>query len=566
MSDVDKLLDGVISKLRLLIDGQEDLVLPSFKLLTFADLKKHMFSYQFLSVASNVKDHKTLAVDPAAAVLKDSLPQLNLVFKNVTHRGIVPTLFVMKQIGNDLVESSLKEFLTNDKDEYIFGCIDTVNFGGLTGFHTNNVLSLFALLLQEGKVDAKRLSRVRLLLFKDFMVYNLEKNYTFKNSQLWTLDLSEVKLNGKLQHPRKPMELDLKSFMDERSLVKEAVDLNIKLMKWRLLPSLDIPKIQSKRCLLFGAGTLGCQLARNLIGWGVKNISFVDYSKVSYSNPVRQTLYDYEDSIKGGRPKAIVAAEKLKKIYPEIVSEGYHVSVPMPGHFVTTKELIDETFRNLDLIEKLVSEHDVLFLLLDSREARWLPTLLANKYDKACITVGLGFDSFVIVRHGVSPAIYDKEKHRERLSCYFCNDIVTPQDTMKDRTLDQMCTVTRPGLSFTSSAYASELYISMIHHPMEHHVWANEDAKKLEETDLGKLPHHLRGCMSEFEVSIFYGRAFEQCVACSKFVLDEYNNNREEFMLHVLNNPSYIHKVTKLEDDIRKMEEEAALCFDVIDD
>ena len=32
--------------------------------------------------------------------------------------------------------------------------------------------------------------------------------------------------------------------------------------------------------------------------------------------------------------------------------------------------------------------------------------MLANKYDKACITVGLGFDSFVIVRHGVSPAVF----------------------------------------------------------------------------------------------------------------------------------------------------------------
>ena len=96
--------------------------------------------------------------------------------------------------------------------------------------------------------------------------------------------------------------------MDERTLAKEAVDLNIKLMKWRLLPTLDIPKIQSTRCLLFGAGTLGCQLARNLIGWGVKNITFIDYSKVSYSNPVRQTLFEYEDTVKGGKPKAATAA------------------------------------------------------------------------------------------------------------------------------------------------------------------------------------------------------------------------------------------------------------------
>ncbi len=121
-------------------------------------------------------------------------------------------------------------------------------------------------------------------------------------------------------------------------------------MKWRLLPSLDIPKIQSKKVLLFGAGTLGCQLARNLIGWGIKHITFVDYSKVSYSNPVRQSLYDFEDTVKGGKPKAQTAAEKLTKIYPEIVSKGYNIEVPMPGHYVTKEEHIKETFQNLELI------------------------------------------------------------------------------------------------------------------------------------------------------------------------------------------------------------------------
>jgi ubiquitin-like modifier-activating enzyme ATG7 len=93
--------------------------------------------------------------------------------------------------------------------------------------------------------------------------------------------------------PIKNMDLDLKSFMDDRALMDEAVNLNIKLMKWRLLPSLNIEKINTRKCLLFGAGTLGCQLARNLIGWGIKNITFIDYSTVSYSNPVRQTLYEF---------------------------------------------------------------------------------------------------------------------------------------------------------------------------------------------------------------------------------------------------------------------------------
>jgi len=42
----------------------------------------------------------------------------------------------------------------------------------------------------------------------------------------------------------------------------------------------------------------------------------------------------------------------------------------------------DKAKAALDSIEKLVVEHDVLFLLLDSREARWLPSVLGSLYNK----------------------------------------------------------------------------------------------------------------------------------------------------------------------------------------
>ncbi len=133
-------------------------------------------------------------------------------------------------------------------------------------------------------------------MVKEYLIHSYAPEYMQATSEILTIDASAITIDSfdqRVKHKKGVQTIDLKSFMDEKTLAKEAVDLNIKLMKWRLLPSLNIEHLQQTRCLLFGAGTLGCQLARNLIGWGIKNITFLDYSKVSYSNPVRQTLYEF---------------------------------------------------------------------------------------------------------------------------------------------------------------------------------------------------------------------------------------------------------------------------------
>lgn len=49
----------------------------------------------------------------------------------------------------------------------------------------------------------------------------------------------------------------------------------------------------------------------------------------------------------------------------------------MPGHFATTDD-----HKNVDLLSKLIEDHDVMFLLTDSRESRWLPTMLSALHNK----------------------------------------------------------------------------------------------------------------------------------------------------------------------------------------
>jgi len=62
-----------------------------------------------------------------------------------------------------------------------------------------------------------------------------------------------------------PRMVNLSSTMDPTKLAEAAADLNLKLMKWRLVPDLDLDVIAKTKCLLLGSGTLGCNVARSLL-------------------------------------------------------------------------------------------------------------------------------------------------------------------------------------------------------------------------------------------------------------------------------------------------------------
>ena len=104
----------------------------------------------------------------------------------------------------------------------------------------------------------------------------------------------------------------------------------------------------------------------------------------------------------------------------------------MPGH-VIGKSMLESTKQALIKLEELYDKHDVVFLLLDSREARWLPTVLCAAKNKIAINAALGFDSYTIQRHGtrnsqeiLTPDLLVQNPTGKDLGCYFCNDITQP--------------------------------------------------------------------------------------------------------------------------------------------
>lgn len=392
-----------------------------------------------------------------------------------------------------------------------------------------------------------------------------------------------------------PKVADLGPLMDPRKLADQAVDLNLKLMRWRIMPEIKLETIQNTRCLLLGAGTLGCYVARSLLGWGIRQITLVDSAKVSFSNPVRQPLFDFEDCLEGGQPKAECAARRLKRIYPGIDAQGISLSIPMPGHPVAP--IAEPQVReDVGRLEKLVDEHDVIYLLMDSRESRWLPTLLGAAKSKLVINAALGFDSYLVMRHGAPPQSAEsvtgvapdaskaskgkdaKQSWHGRLGCYFCNDVVAPSDSLTDRTLDQMCTVTRPGLAAIAGASAVELMVSVLQHELGLHAPATageslrqgiEDAQAIADatTVLGIVPHQLRGFLAQFNTLRVVGQAYDRCTGCSAAVVDAYRTEGFEMILRAMNEDKYLEHLTGLDKMYQEADEmEAAVDWDVQDD
>ena len=519
------------------------------------------------------------AESPRQSTELDEGAQPDEVYGNSESRGqdasAEPTRWAIASISN--FEDN---FFTTTKPSDRFICFaDPSTFPQNPGWILRNLLALAQ--------QRWRLSEVQVLCYRDTHIKRDTASSLVLSLRTEISDTSddsmpkvtgwERNLNGKLNS----RVVDLSDHMDPKRLADQSVDLNLKLMKWRIAPELDLETIKSTRCLLLGSGTLGSYVSRNLLGWGVSKITFVDNGRVSFSNPVRQPLFNFDDCLNGGSKKAVRAAEALQEIYPRVDAEGLELSVPMPGHPMLDAE---RTKKDFEQLEQLVADHDVIFLLMDTRESRWLPTVMGRAHGKIVMNAALGFDTYVVMRHGAESHESHNGSINPGLGCYFCNDVVAPANSVKDQTLDQQCTVTRPGIASLASSLLVELLMSLLQHPSKASAPApppsssaqsgtsailqssnKEPPTSSPESILGLVPHQIRGFLSSFSNLLISGPAYDSCSACSPKIINAYKSEGWNFVRRALSERGYVEELSGLA-EVQRRAEEAAKALDVSDE
>ncbi|XP_028401486.1 ubiquitin-like modifier-activating enzyme ATG7 [Dendronephthya gigantea] len=561
-----KIWENIVSKKV----AEEPTLLNQFILLTFADLKKYQFYYWF-GFPALCPGRSIVMKGPARPIAdvftQNQVSSLQESYDKLRENCAVP--YFLAKITNEKVSldhiRNWDSFYEKNTDTVTVGFADPCTLLNNPGWPLRNFIAFISFHW------GNDLKSIRVICYRDRVRCGVRE---ISHSIIVEFDTVSFQtdfpkcVGWEKNHRQKlgPRMVDLSSTMDPNKLAESAVDLNLKLMRWRLMPELDLEKIAQTKCLLLGAGTLGCNVARLLLGWGVRTVTFVDNGVISYSNPVRQSLFEFSDSKDGGKGKAETAAAALQRIFPGVNSSWHNLSIPMPGHTIARNEIEEKTAQEtVEKLDSLISEHDVVFLLLDTRESRWLPTVIAATKGKIVINAALGFDTYLVMRHGLkkfteisgsseqssSSNVSCSTIPGHMLGCYFCNDVVAPGDSTKDRSLDQQCTVSRPGMSYIASSMAVELLVSVLQHPMgadaiadtsagEHHLSSEFSSS------LGLVPHQIRGFLSRFHQVLPASLAFDKCTACSEIVLTKYVREGFPFLLRAFNIPKYLEDLTGL--------------------
>ena len=262
--------------------------LARFILLAFVDIKKYKVIYWFSFPAFNYPNSSTLSASPTQIknlFNSSQLSQLKERFYSVS--SIEKTYFIVCEEAENDGNLSLHSILDyaklrgNKKFKRIyFAFSDASTSQQYPGWTLRNLIAILYLKFQCTKLDVLAI-RIRSNNSLDESLI-LEINLTDKENSTVSVKNNAPESVGFERNELKkllPKCVDLSSNMDPKKLIESAVDLNLKLMRWRLMPSLRLETIGQTKCLLLGSGTLGCNVARNLLGWGIKHITFLDNGK-----------------------------------------------------------------------------------------------------------------------------------------------------------------------------------------------------------------------------------------------------------------------------------------------
>ncbi|KAJ9080456.1 Autophagy protein 7 [Entomophthora muscae] len=295
-----------------------------FILLCFPDVKKYKFRYWFGAPALYAQDQphqlarspgQTLAYQTVAdAFSSEEINTLGTkvqqLIKDTSECGHIANqcggFFLVRRLqpgvtANECVEVALLsewDDFFKGSDVYI-GFLDPSPSAEILGWPIRNLLYYASRFkgLETVKIIAihQHVGVLDLFANSKVMEISLGKSESVPVTVGWEPGVGTTKLSSRV--------IDVSGTLDPLQRASAAVNLNLQLMRWRAEPAIDLPTIANARCLILGAGTLGSYVSRSLLAWGVSDISFVDNGRVSFSNPVRQPLYEFADCLEGGKFK-----------------------------------------------------------------------------------------------------------------------------------------------------------------------------------------------------------------------------------------------------------------------
>lgn len=161
--------------------------------------------------------------------------------------------------------------------------------------------------------------------------------------------------------------------------------------------------IKEAKLFVIGAGGIGCELLKNLVLTGFKNIDIIDLDTIDVSNLNRQFLFQKKHV---GKSKALVAKESALKFNPHVDITARHDSIISAEYGVN-----------------FFKQFSVVLNALDNRAAR-------NHVNRMCLAAGVP-----LIESGT--AGYDGQVElivKEKTKCYEC-DPKAPQKTFPGCTI-----------------------------------------------------------------------------------------------------------------------------------